>query len=185
VKDGSRGKPKASKRARRERFSSDASLLSPIRLTESEAEAIGVGLVLASRDDPVRAETARTALAKIVAAGPAAFRARLAHASANVAQPRPIADWDELIGIVESAIGDERELRILYYDQAGQDSVRTIKPLAVAESRQGDSIAAWCNLRRDFRHFRLDRIAGITALESFFKGERDALLDLYMRADSE
>ena len=153
--------------------------LRPIVLTELEAEAIVVGLATASRDDPSLAEIARGIAAKLVTASGSATRDKLARAAANAAQPESV-DWEDLLDIVERAIQDERELRIAYEDQTGEGTIRTIRPLAFAESRKGESVAAWCVLRQDFRHFRLERIAGIVALESFFKGQRDRLLERYM-----
>jgi predicted DNA-binding transcriptional regulator YafY len=156
--------------------------LRPVSLTEEEAEAIMIGLSNAVRDDPRLVEPARTAVAKLVAASGASTRARLAKAWASTAQPRPV-EWDEMLEIVEEAIQGERELRIRYEDQTGEDTIRTIRPLAFAESRKGESVAAWCNLRGDFRHFRLDRIVGMVALDSFFKGEGERLRRRYMMAE--
>ncbi len=159
-------------------------LLAPIRLSVEEAEAIVAAFALSLEVEGVgHADAARAALAKIAAAGSNSVRARLARASANYRQPRPIDDWEELASVLNDAIRDEQELRIAYSDQGGEDTVRTIRPLAWAESRRGDSVAAWCKLRKDFRNFRLDRIVGIAALPSFFKGERDALLERYMSGD--
>lgn len=157
-------------------------LLRPVALTSDEAEAIVISLAIASEDDPRVVTAARTIIAKLVATSDSKARARLARAAADFAHPRP-ADWDEMIAIVESAIRDERELRISYADQVGQDTVRTIRPLALAESRQGESVAAWCKLRADFRHFRLDRIVGIVVLETDFKGQRERLLAEYTRTE--
>jgi hypothetical protein len=109
------------------RKSGRAVSLRPVRLTESEAEVIVIGLSNAVRDDPQLSEPARTALAKLAAASGASTRARLAKARANTAQPQPV-EWDELLGIVEEAIQDERELRIRYEDRTGEDTIRTIRP---------------------------------------------------------
>jgi predicted DNA-binding transcriptional regulator YafY len=159
-------------------------VLRPISLAEEEAEAIVAALATASRADSRLVEPARKVVAKLVAASGPSTRARLAKASANAAEPQP-ADHDQVLDIVECAIRDERELRILYEDQTGEDTIRTIRPLAFAESRRGESVAAWCHLRGDFRHFRVDRIIGIVALESFFAGERDRLLKRYMKVGSQ
>lgn len=126
------------------------------------------------------ARPARSLMAKFVAASPVALRERLRAAAANAAQPEIIDDFDAVVGIVDDAIRDERKLRIVYVDQTGETSRRTIKPLAWAESNSGESVAAWCELRRDFRHFRIDRVEAIVALQAYFKGEREALLNGYL-----
>ena len=155
--------------------------ISPVLLTEDEAEAVVYALALAVYEEqPKLAEAVRSVIEKIVAASPTSLRQKLRSAVANAAQPAIIEDFDELIEIVEEAIRDEQKLRIVYCDQSGGQSLRTIKPLAWAESRSGESVAAWCELRGGFRNFRVDRIEAIVPLQSFFKGERDTLLNGYL-----
>jgi predicted DNA-binding transcriptional regulator YafY len=153
--------------------------LGPVTLSEDEAEAIIICLAIASEEEAALAAAAHAIVGKLVDASNDAMRARLARAAEGFVKPRP-AEWDEMVATIEGAIADERELRISYADQTGEDTVRTIRPLAFAESRKGESVAAWCKLREDFRHFRLDRIVGIAVLESNFKGQRERLLQQYM-----
>ncbi|MBL9052199.1 MAG: WYL domain-containing protein [Tabrizicola sp.] len=43
-------------------------------------------------------------------------------------------------------------------------------PLEVIYYIESAVLAAWCELRRDFRHFRLDRIRDCTPLGTGFRG---------------
>ncbi|RAI59295.1 helix-turn-helix transcriptional regulator [Roseicella frigidaeris] len=108
------------------------------------------------------AETAaRTALAKLVALlppprppGPApAPRGR-----ARTTGPEPAASHPATI---RQAIAAEQRLHLRYADRQGAGSDRIIWPIALDDSGRPGMLAAWCELRRDFRHFRLDRILGV------------------------
>jgi predicted DNA-binding transcriptional regulator YafY len=36
-------------------------------------------------------------------------------------------------------------------------------------------LVSWCELRNDFRHFRLDRVQACAPVEDWFKGQGDRL----------
>ena len=42
------------------------------------------------------------------------------------------------------------------------------------------SLAAWCEMRKDFRNFRVDRIAKLSALEEIFAPEPGRRLEDYL-----
>jgi len=46
-----------------------------------------------------------------------------------------------------------------------------VRPLGIFSWGDAWSVAAWCELRQDFRNFRLDRIAGLRRLEERFADE--------------
>jgi len=76
----------------------------------------------------------------------------------------PVAD----LSVIRSAIRDERKLRIAYSDTRGDRTSRVIWPIAVAYYVEATLIGAWCELRHDFRHFRVDRIQSVCLLEDRF-----------------
>lgn len=61
---------------------------------------------------------------------------------------------------IAEAIATRHVLRMLYCDVEGAETVRTIWPIAVLDGARGRLLAAYCALRNDFRHFRLDRVIG-------------------------
>ena len=69
--------------------------------------------------------------------------------------------------LVHTAIGDGRRLTIRYAAPDGSVSTRSIRPLALAFWGKTWTISAYCELRRDFRSFRLDRILAVEAGEPF------------------
>ena len=66
------------------------------------------------------------------------------------------------------ALREEDRLSIAYTDAQGTESTRTILPLAIIYYIDSIVLAAWCQLREDFRHFRLDRITRADRLNTPF-----------------
>lgn len=58
-----------------------------------------------------------------------------------------------------------RKIRIRYRDEHGRESERTIWPTIIGYAATVRLLAAWCELRREFRHFRTDRILAAGFLE--------------------
>ncbi len=75
------------------------------------------------------------------------------------------------------AIRREHKLRIHYTDAAGEASERLIWPIALAFCEGARVLAAWCELRGDFRHFRADRIASLESLGQRYPRLRRELVD--------
>ena len=66
------------------------------------------------------------------------------------------------------------------------ESERTVRPLALAFHPPVWLLISWCELRDDFRNFRLDRIASCDATgESFTDEPGKSLADYLRRMESE
>jgi predicted DNA-binding transcriptional regulator YafY len=76
---------------------------------------------------------------------------------------------------VRMATREERKLRICYQNAMGIETHRTIWPIAIAYHSEVVMIAAWCELRREIRHFRPDRVSAYETLDVGFAGEGDKL----------
>jgi len=131
-------------------------LLPPLMFGDEEIEALVLGLRwVAQRGDEPLGIAAADALA-----GPGA----------------PVAPaLIELAGL-RRTIRAERKLRISYVDGEGRRSERTIWPLALAFFDRLRVVAAWCEMRQDFRHFRVDRIVSAEATGERYPRRRRALL---------
>ena len=62
------------------------------------------------------------------------------------------------MGMLRSAVRDNRRLALAYRDERERLTERTCLPLAVIYYIEVTVLAAWCELRDDFRHLRADRI---------------------------
>ena len=77
---------------------------------------------------------------------------------------------------IRQAIREERKLRIGYRDAGGKTSSRVVWPFALGFFENSRVIAAWCESRRGFRHFRTDRIERLEVVDERYPRRRQALL---------
>ena len=82
---------------------------------------------------------------------------------------------------MRSAIRERNILAISYQRRDGEESVRKVRPLALYYWGASWCLAAWCDLRGDFRHFRLDRIQSLTVTQEIFLEEDEKSLDTFHR----
>ena len=87
-----------------------------------------------------------------------------------------------MLDTIRHALRKQRKLLLDYEDMQGDTSRRTIWPLALAYFEQTRLLIAWCELRRDFRHFRPDRMHAL-ALGDTYAAPREALLKEWQRRE--
>ena len=73
------------------------------------------------------------------------------------------------------AIREEHVLLMDYRDEGGQATQRRIWPFAMAFFDQARLIAAWCELRQDFRSFRADRVLALESTGQRYPERRHTL----------
>ncbi|NKB59395.1 MAG: WYL domain-containing protein [Alphaproteobacteria bacterium] len=132
------------------------------------------------------ARAAEEALIKIGAVLPDRERARAdqveIHALAFEMTPVVRARIDEL----EQAAADRRRLKLSYRDAEARATERVVRPLGLWFWGKVWTLIAWCELRDDFRIFRLDRIAEMTDIGEVFRPERGkTLADFYRTMEDE
>jgi predicted DNA-binding transcriptional regulator YafY len=142
---------------------------------EIEALVLGSRWVM-QRGDRTLAQAARHALTKIASVLPEDLKERVELSGVMVA-PRPD-DAPEPADLtpIRAAIREEVKLKIYYCDEKGQRSDRVIWPIALAFFDRTRVVAAWCELRQDFRHFRADRIEKARPLKQRYPKRRRVLL---------
>lgn len=151
--------------------------LPPLMLTRDELEALVLGMAwVADRGDGALQGAARDVLAKVEAVLPADLRRDLADATMLVGPGSWATHDDEVYVRLREAIRGERRLALDYRDQQGAATRRIVWPCAVAVFDHARMVAAWCELRSAFRHFRVDRIDRIEVLAERFPRPRSALL---------
>ncbi|WKE66129.1 YafY family protein [Gallaecimonas kandeliae] len=150
--------------------------LPPLMLAEEEIEALMLGTRWVARHgDNDLAEAARHLTAKIEAVLPQKLQDYLAGAPLLVAAPRAPLPCQVDVAQIREAIRRERKLRIRYQDQQGQESQRLIWPIAIGFFEQVRIVAAWCESRQAFRHFRTDRLLAIELLAEPYPGRRQLM----------
>ena len=79
------------------------------------------------------------------------------------------------------AIAGRQRVQFRYRDAGAQGSQRTVRPLGCFFWGQVWTLGAWCELRQDFRSFRLDRIDALATQDSRFRHEPGRGLADYLR----
>jgi predicted DNA-binding transcriptional regulator YafY len=75
-----------------------------------------------------------------------------------------------------SAIRESRKVEIAYRSEDGRETTRVIWPIAIAYFDAQRLVAAWCELRSDFRTFRTDRMLALRLTGDKYPERRKALL---------
>jgi predicted DNA-binding transcriptional regulator YafY len=146
--------------------------LPPLMFTADEVDAIAVSARLVRRlRDPGLQQAADSVLAKVATVLPTALR------TAAVSAPFYVSDGNAEVpqGIdlsdVRRAIRETTKLRITYADARHQPTDRIIWPIAIAYYVDVTIIGAWCELRNDYRHFRVERIVASALLGERFPAD--------------
>lgn len=151
--------------------------LPPLNLGRDELEALTLGMAwVADRGDAAMRRAARDVLAKVSAVIPETLRQDLACTAMLVGPGSWASHDDQTFERLRQAIREERKLALRYRDGAGKASARTIWPLAIAVFDHVRVVVAWCELRSGFRHFRIDRIAGLDPSPARYPRRRQELL---------
>jgi len=151
--------------------------LPPLSLDEDEIDALVLGARwVMKHTDGALSQAARNLIAKISSVLPDDLRERPA-ATALLAGPsrNNIATTVDLAAIRRS-IRAEQKLTIDYCDLKGQSSRRTVWPLALGFFDHAMVLVGWCELRQDFRHFRLDQMRAACSAEERYPERRVALV---------
>lgn len=151
-------------------------LLPPLSFTEEELQALVAGAQWVCRQtDDALALSAQNALAKIGGVLPSDMRRALDDDALYVGRKK-----EDMSGLdlarVRRALREQRKMRISYADQHGATSARTIWPIMLGFVESRRFVAAWCELREDFRLFRADRIVTAEFLDDRYRGNRRQLV---------
>ena len=77
---------------------------------------------------------------------------------------------------LRAAIHAGRKIALRYRDEQGRESRRTVWPVTIGYLQTVRILVAWCELRRDFRHFRTDRVTATVFLDERYAARPRELL---------
>ena len=160
--------------------------LPPLMFSRNEIEALVIGArMVESWGGPGLAQGARSALAKIATALPQDKRATLE--SSRLFSPSFFISpqLGERMDAMRTAIDGRRRLELDYRDNEGKASRRCVHPLGLFFWGGAWTLGAWCELRTDFRSFRLDRIVNCVVQETQFPDAPGRRLADYLRSTAE
>jgi predicted DNA-binding transcriptional regulator YafY len=142
-----------------------------------DALAIGLSFVEVAGDTSL-SQAAREVRAKLQASLPEPEKRKLEDAPMFASRRQGRAD--PTLMIVRQAIREAKILRLHYSDAEGMLSDRRVRPLAIWAFTEGWLFVGWCELRKDFRGFRLDRISAIEETSVRFTDDPDKNLATYL-----
>jgi predicted DNA-binding transcriptional regulator YafY len=156
--------------------------LPPLMFDRHEVEALLLGARMVSGwGDSQMAASANSAIQKILAVLPDHLR----HSDENL--PLLVPTYDEYQKIytahsqtIREAIRQQRMLLIDYKRADEQTSSRQIEPLGLIFWGKVWTLVAWCQLRGDYRVFRLDRIQQLTTTDEKFTTSDEKSLKHYL-----
>jgi predicted DNA-binding transcriptional regulator YafY len=154
--------------------------LPPVIFDEDELEALALGAAMVNHwTDDIFAARARSALSKIEAVLPEALQERMQQLVLYAEPSRARLPWSVSFSGLRASIRQRRKLRFAYRDEAGRESRRKVRPLAMVFFGPVWLLVGWCETRRAFRNFRLDRIEGLEQLDEDFTDEPGKTLKDY------
>ncbi len=159
--------------------------LPPLMFNKCEIEALMLGArIVESLADTELSEAAANVIAKVEAVVPADLRDYMARTALLAPGSRIMAPTTFDTSELRRALRDELKVHFAYTDGIGEATGRTVRPLALAYFGPVWLLAAWCELREDFRVFRLDRITRFCVLEERFRRERGRQLADFLARDN-
>src|SRR5215470_1747793 len=148
--------------------------LPPLMFDREELQALRLGArMVRSWADAELSEAAANALRKIEAVLPEGIDDPGEALYAPSIRRYPV----RLVGLLRRAVTEHRKTRFAYQREDGETSSRTVRPLGLFYWGAVWTLVAWCEMRNDFRSFRLDRIADPEVTDETFTLEPDQTLD--------
>ncbi|MHA7777619.1 helix-turn-helix transcriptional regulator [Roseibium sp. M-1] len=154
--------------------------LPPMQFDPDELDVMLLGIrMVKARGDTAMREAAERVLGKIGAvlsdSGRPLDRPLLAVGKASSAEGH------EALTPLRAAIRDRRKTRLTYRDTNGKASDRVVRPLGLTAFESVWVLTAWCEMRDDFRNFRLDRIEAHEVTPERFAREKGKEFQDYIR----
>jgi predicted DNA-binding transcriptional regulator YafY len=153
--------------------------LPALTFTFEQIDALAVGLsFVEAAGDASLALAAKEVRAKLQASLPEPDQRKLDQAPFFASRRDGLAD--PKLQTIREAIREARILHLTYADAEDRNTDRRVWPLAAWAFTDGWLFVAWCELRHDFRAFRLDRISMIEASDEHFVSEPSKSLKAYL-----
>lgn len=153
----------------------------PLMFSDDEVEALVLGArIVAKWADPKLACAADDILSKVETVLPERLKSKI--------QQLPLyslnfeySEKDMVhLHILRRATSQFLKVRLHYRREDGSGSDRVVRPLCLSFTPPQWLLSAWCELRQQFRNFRLDRIESLEELNEPFEAEPGKTLDDFM-----
>lgn len=158
-------------------------LLPPLLFDTAELEALILGLRwVENHGDNELANSAKRAVSKIDSIIKQKDRSIFLQSALFAPRSSPSQVKDPIAIALRLSLREERKARIDYRDEANQGTQRVIWPIALGYMHEVQVLAAWCELRQSYRHFRLDRMHCFSLLTDKIPYPKGYLLERWRKA---
>lgn len=157
--------------------------LPPLMFTRDEIVALVAGArMVRAFGGATMARAAEEALVKIGSVLPDNEKARIERT--EIHSPMwVVTDADrKVIDALERAVEERKVLTLEYRNESGEATSRDVRPLGLWFWGRVWTLVAWCEMRENFRTFRIDRVASLACSGRTFKPERGRQLADFYRA---
>jgi predicted DNA-binding transcriptional regulator YafY len=166
--------------------------LPPVMLTADEAAALTVGAEMVRQfGDASVAEPMHSAIDKLRAVLPRDRQEQVERlAQQTVIRGQPARTTAEPAGqpwllAVQRGVAQRHVLRLWYRaGSRGDETQREVEPLGVVFYGGAWYCVGWCRLRKDYRHFRVDRVQRLEVLPETFPTRPDFSLRRHLEAEA-
>lgn len=159
--------------------------LPPLLFTSQELTALVLGARMVRAWGGLQsAEAATSALARIEAVLPAELASQIDSIALFAPEHQMPYPHRVLLDQIHEACLTRTVLRFRYAkisDAPNQASERFVRPLALAFWSGVWTLAGWCETRKDFRNFRVDRMDSLVALDRIFTPQRGQRFEDYLK----
>ncbi|MEM9404287.1 MAG: YafY family protein [Pseudomonadota bacterium] len=146
---------------------------------ELEAIALGIQMVQTWTDEPF-SEVAESALDKIKAVLPASRLEDMQQLTTHSEASNSKIVGEVRFSDIRACIRARKKIDFQYTDLNDKTTSRTVRPLSLVFFGPVWLVIGWCELRKDFRNFRLDRMAALAVPGTVFQDEKGKTLKAYL-----
>ena len=163
-------------------FLVDGYKLPPIMFTPEEAKSlVAIKNILNYHTEDSLNKNFNSALLKIKAVLPTSEKDKLEFLDSRTAFHEPWAPKSSHLEQIQKSISENLKLKISYHSKRKDEiTVRTISPYALYFSGAVWTTIGYCELRKEIREFRLDRINSLVELAETFSSDRTFNLNTYL-----
>ena len=156
--------------------------LPPLMFNEDEIQALVLGArIVGSFGDANLAKASQSVLAKVESVLPSRLKGELRRSPLFAPNLRVGARISKAMIPIREAVSKSKKIEMTYTREDGETSHRVVRPLGAFFWGRTWTLTAWCEMRDDFRTFRVDRIKKVELTDQVFTDEPGRTLADFFR----
>ena len=155
--------------------------LPPLMFTKAEIQALVLGTrIVEGWGDTTLSKAAASVLSKVETVLPEHLQQRLRENTLRVPGGQLPRQQRDRLEVLRLAIENQHKIVLHYASLGGTKTKRAVRPLALFYWGGKWTLTAWCELRTDFRTFRVDHIERLENTSETFKPESGQTIEDYL-----